>query len=527
MSSIAVGPDTSYASVILADNPIAYWRLEEQSPPTFRDQVAGRDMTSTGTPVLTTQGALAGGPNTCATFDGTALQYLSNPFDAALNVVAPFSVEVWCKLAYGSGVTSNYRALFSTREIPSPYKGFTLFSWLNTGAFNIQWSNGSTLLTYGHPLVPNRDQWYHVVGYHNGTGGGVMVNGNFYATYTFAYVPATTGSQTIGISGDLTSYRFAGSIDEVALYNYVLTPAQALAHYNAGLWYMPASEFSLPSTEAITSVSPRVQITVPVDIGAGAEVSAIDVADKTSYQQQILSEGPSAYWKCDELSGNKLVDQVSRRDLTLYGTPPIMNVSSPLSAGGGSAVGFIDDPAAQYAEYLYQQGTLLARPAPISFEAWIRWDGNAVGQYRYFCGQFASGAFRGVGFVKSSADQLYVFWGNGTAQLTRVMPTTMVVGKWYHCVFTHDGGNGRFYVNGVQISVANPSQYAPCTVADNTPLRLASNTAVAPSPAYNVAGAYDEIAIYPYVLSQEQVQSHYSFASQAAYQDLVLSETPI
>jgi hypothetical protein len=62
----------------------------------------------------------------------------------------------------------------------------------------------------------------YVDGANAGQAGG-MGNSGVYSTT----VPVSVGAQNEG------SYQFLGSIGEVSMYNYALTPAQVLAHYNA------------------------------------------------------------------------------------------------------------------------------------------------------------------------------------------------------------------------------------------------------------------------------------------------------
>jgi hypothetical protein len=92
-------------------------------------------------------------------------------------------------------------------------------------------------------VVPN-NQWQHVVGVLNRSGGYVAlyVNGvsnaaaNNFPTENYRGLLRTSNAMTIGArQGGTTTYnnQFPGYMQDVAVYNYALSPAQILAHYQA------------------------------------------------------------------------------------------------------------------------------------------------------------------------------------------------------------------------------------------------------------------------------------------------------
>jgi hypothetical protein len=100
--------------------------------------------------------------------------------------------------------------------------------------------SGSTARLASGSVVPN-GQWHHLVGVCDQIGGSVTlyVDGISNATGTVSGgsgIKASTNAVAIGSrqSGTTTyNNQFVGSIEEVALYNYALTPAQVQAHYIA------------------------------------------------------------------------------------------------------------------------------------------------------------------------------------------------------------------------------------------------------------------------------------------------------
>jgi hypothetical protein len=89
------------------------------------------------------------------------------------------------------------------------------------------------------PSPLTRGQWYHVVGVY---GGGLLqlyINGSQVASQPFAGTLRNGGPSPdrvlIGATRDGSngSYQWKGSIDEVAIYDYAISPAQVMTHYLA------------------------------------------------------------------------------------------------------------------------------------------------------------------------------------------------------------------------------------------------------------------------------------------------------
>ena len=87
----------AYRSQVLADEPLAYWRLGEPSGTSAAD-ASGNGNTGTygGSPTLGATGALAGDTDTATSFDGVN-DNVSVPNNAALNLNGSFSIEFWAK----------------------------------------------------------------------------------------------------------------------------------------------------------------------------------------------------------------------------------------------------------------------------------------------------------------------------------------------------------------------------------------------------------------------------------------------
>lgn len=257
----------NYEQAVLADNPVAYWRLNESSGPTafnrasaaYPDPSNPLNGTYNGGVTLGIAGAIVG--DAAAAFNPG--QYMSVPNQPALNVTE-VSVEAWINPAnippqignlgdpIASIVTKGdfaYRLQLDGRTNPAWQVALGLTSLDSTG----QQSNFIDL--YGP--VPSPNVWTHVVGTYDGSTARLYVNGILVNSASY-----TTGlgidSYPLAIGENLQEERmgrfFNGGIDEVALYAYPLSAEQVAAHYTAGATVNHFVAFEpIPSTYRFTT----------------------------------------------------------------------------------------------------------------------------------------------------------------------------------------------------------------------------------------------------------------------------------
>lgn len=216
-----------YATVVLGDAPVAFWRLNDASAV---DSVAGRDVTWGNGPTA------ADGPVGVAratAFNGTS-QYGQTASASALVPTGDISIETWAYLTSTSGSRS---VLGATPTTGNPIAwGFDLSSgkWrfiLGDGA-------GNPYASISDPADAVTGQWYHLVGTFqaSGTASKLYVNGAQVASST-----STAGTRyttpcpvQIGRYNQTWSQFFPGRLAACALYNAVLSAAQVTNHYSAG-----------------------------------------------------------------------------------------------------------------------------------------------------------------------------------------------------------------------------------------------------------------------------------------------------
>ena len=227
------GGSPGYAQAVLADNPLAYWRLGETAGTVAADASSGgRAGAYFGVPSLGAAGALNGDANTAVGFDGLG-QRMEVPFAAALNG-AQFTAEAW---VFPTGGAGRYRGVVSNRDYAAGVsRGWILYAapddtwqlWLGDGASS--WTR-----LYGPTVQLNA--WTHLVGTFDGTTATLYVNGAPVASApasTFIANPSRPLRVAAGRNeSSPADYWLPGRIDEVAVYGASLAQARVQAHYTA------------------------------------------------------------------------------------------------------------------------------------------------------------------------------------------------------------------------------------------------------------------------------------------------------
>jgi hypothetical protein len=247
---------TGYAAMVAADNPVAFWQLNEPTGATNAvDAVGSFDGAyntlvgnivfgiATGIPNDTNFAVDLQDPET--TNFGLGGQ-VDIPYALELNPFGPWSVEAWVR---PDGVDNVFRVPFSSLEdtnyennefgwniyqTPIPaYWALNLFNGGNTAGYT-----GSDL---GHPLVPGA--WYYLVITDDGNVIQLYVNGvagNASTTVAASdFVPNGLNGDTnvagenevLGQGSDSVYNGANAGMADVAFYNYALTPARIQLHY--------------------------------------------------------------------------------------------------------------------------------------------------------------------------------------------------------------------------------------------------------------------------------------------------------
>jgi hypothetical protein len=234
-------PLTRYAQVVAADNPVAYWRLDQTdaSSPVV-DAVGSFDGATddNGGQGTFTFGVPTGIPhetNTAMEVSGGATVQI--PYALELNPFGPFSIEAWLQpvTVASPGVADWRTALGSLGNGDSGPTGWHLYQGTDEHWALIiwagSWSNTGWFTDLDDTIVANN--WYHVVIAYDGTLFKLYVNNAERFALPWSYFVQNSDSPLVLGWGYSGWNPFDGVIDDVAVYNKELTAAQVEAHYFA------------------------------------------------------------------------------------------------------------------------------------------------------------------------------------------------------------------------------------------------------------------------------------------------------
>ncbi|MDB5072558.1 MAG: cell surface protein [Candidatus Eremiobacteraeota bacterium] len=229
-------PPSSYAGIVLADNPLAYYRTNESSGTTATD-ASGHGYNGTYGSSVTLGGTGFVPGDTAPSFPGgtsSSAKVLKSPASSALALTGSMSVEFWVNVP--SSVTST-QILF-TQPFSNGNSYYPVYVSLDNGSpayFTVQLNTtGGVVATYPTAVLGAKN---HVVLTWNGSTLTAYVNGVSSSTATGSGSLTNFASPYTGftVGGPVDAHTgFTGALGEFAIYNSVLPAARVLAHYNAG-----------------------------------------------------------------------------------------------------------------------------------------------------------------------------------------------------------------------------------------------------------------------------------------------------
>lgn len=232
-ADVYVVPQGAYAAAVLMDAPVAYWRLDETSGTTARDSSGrGNDAAYIGGVHPGTAGAIANNPDTAATFDGSS-GYLDGGDRFAFAGAQPFSIEAWVR----ASSTSGYLGVASREDTSGgpPSEGYIVFVSPDDGVFGFQRLDGASLTSITSTSVASASSYVHLVATYDGGQMTLYVNGMQEITQTATFSIAGAGNDfVVGAEAGGAEAFFDGALDEVAVYDHVLTAERVTAHYMVG-----------------------------------------------------------------------------------------------------------------------------------------------------------------------------------------------------------------------------------------------------------------------------------------------------
>ena len=231
-------PQSSYFETVVADRPLAYWRLGETGTSVALDSSGNRrNGAYRGVATQGVGGAVVGDPDAAVEYAGTS----------GANQVAIDGVPV--NTAAGAKTTVEFWMRWNGAFGGMPF-GFTGYDfWFSNGRFGF---NSACSDVWGVPAYGLENRWVHVVG--------VFTNGNTRANELYLDGTRQSLGGTVGCNGSVTrsisisgwragaGYTMQGRIDDVSIYDGALGEATVRRHYRAATGQDPAPSSDLALT---------------------------------------------------------------------------------------------------------------------------------------------------------------------------------------------------------------------------------------------------------------------------------------
>ena len=215
-----------YPATILEDKPILYYRFEETSGSTVRDETSNWPGTANAI-TFGAPGAFAG--SLAISLDGTKGAIHAGAVGDFVGTQS-FSAECWVKPTSNDG---EFRHPFS-KDIESAQgtdrQQWGFFVYLGRIAFERYVDNQGVQASTGSlPL----DTWYHAVGTYDGKQMVLYINGVQAKVLPDARSAKPKPVPLYIAAKAPTEGHLKGSLDEVAIYDKALTPERVKAHFDA------------------------------------------------------------------------------------------------------------------------------------------------------------------------------------------------------------------------------------------------------------------------------------------------------
>lgn len=263
----------------------------------------------------------------------------------------------------------------------------------------------------------------------------------------------------------------------------------------------------------------------------------VSLLEGTDYDTIVGADSPLFWWKMDARFRTAQDDAGLAASVLPAGASKML-VSGYVEAQVVTSLAARPDAAMRFNEqgFLYSQsGVQLPRQA-YTIEAWVAPDsynppeglyaGIAGGiKFNAAAGQAAGGAALAMTpsgcYALLHAGAVPSQWILSSASPTGGLMMDHVVGVW-----TGTGGTARLYVNSQLVGLTNSAVTAPIEIKGSG-LQIGTINYEDFFFTRRFGGLIDEVAIYNYALSEQQIQTHYASGTLAGVREYVVNETDI
>lgn len=216
----AAAGGSGYAAAVLADGPVAYYRLGDSGGTMVDSSGNSHNGTYTGSPTRGVPGALTGDSDTAVTFNGSSQEATAAYWAGLDTIKTNFSIEAWAKTTVGGAVGGHGGGS------NAPYQ-----LYVSSGKAALI-TKAPTQTTVSGATSVDDDNWHHLVATLTGGTARIYVDGTLDGSGSTP-TPQSLNSFGVSVASRGSSSFFGGTIDEFALYSGALSAARVAAHYAA------------------------------------------------------------------------------------------------------------------------------------------------------------------------------------------------------------------------------------------------------------------------------------------------------
>jgi photosystem II stability/assembly factor-like uncharacterized protein len=467
---------TVRAHAPVTSDSVGYWQFEDGdiSVAGYADDETTNenDGTCTNCPAWTENGAIGGAYE----FDGVD-DMISIPNSTSLDIYGvnqPVSLSAWVKFDEYSSTIFVHKG-----EYPNYEYGF---GSTPNGRVDFRINDAGEFIIVQGALAPDLGKWYHYVGVYDGMEMRIYKNGVSDSTPTAhsGTVNQHTGPLTIGkYAYHPTAYNFNGSVDEVRVYDRVLTASEISALYNSSVYAYDSYDLGASTVGMVDADGDDTFATVDWRAG-GTSMAVLNMSfdEKVTALTADSVQDYSSYANHGQLGAGTA------------GYAPAWRDSATCGLESGGCYEFDGDDMISISD-----ADSLDIDSTFTIEAWVKPDDFVSREIVSKNGNFRL-------LFSSFGDPTFSYYSNGEWRGFWDDVSTFTAGNWYYIVATGDGQTQRLYVDGIE---TNTASYTDPLVPNVYNLEIGSYAGIR-----TFDGLIDEVRIYDSALSADQIAMNYN-----------------
>jgi Concanavalin A-like lectin/glucanases superfamily len=250
-----------------------------------------------------------------------------------------------------------------------------------------------------------------------------------------------------------------------------------------------------------------------------------------TYSDRVLSKDPVGYWRLGETAAPTATDTSGSGNDGVYHGTPAFGQTGAIAHDPDPAIGLHGPASEDYVEISNPTSALFSQPTSglgLTIEVWLRPDvltfaGQTGHPYIHWLGKGTPGHYEwGMRFYSRNTDRpnrisAYLWNPQGGEGAGAYFEDELTVGAWMHIVVCYEPGDQHtdppagvhIYRDGVhRLGPPSPGtlyrNFNITAACDSAPVRLGTRDC-----ASFLTGGLDEVAIYPRVLTPDEILDNY------------------